>query len=999
MQPRIVPVLYSKYSPSMSLEDYRKGLDRHKGTHASSPCGEYLGSFLACYLEAKVVGAGDHAMSRLEADIPLIDALLMDRRKPCKIIFNNKQLHAVFEKLKNNFPLYKALLNKGYLNIRLQCDDGSTFLHSYLKTLNIDDQDAMAMAYELIEIDVSTLMVNSHAGYPIAILIDKLADNSWNITRDNQHDLLRLLALCQLETHHYILKDKEVLYLLKKCFELLSTIEDPFKAGVCFDAILAAASLGVPLHQPLHGCLDNQTSLFAYMMELDPNYQWGIERLRRLMQMVGRGVLNVEVKTNAQAVVYEKLSLSHPEDLNSYCYIHDFAPEEKEALQEHQIVPQAGIQKRYGGCWVPDLAVASRVYKIESIVAVWRGKIEIDGIGLQGNRQSPLPKFSVPLMHVNDTHLTSNHSYRQQVVYYLSGYDRLYKDGTVLSKYRVEYYHPEHSDSHYYRLRKLNRSFEYENSLKTLSPHNGPGRILYAAKQMLDDVCVNHKFVQADNYYYAYSLTPRPVVRKNALLAYLEKGGDVTGDADTIPYLYFRERHEFVCKGRLHPRLVRFLPGQVRLSAVYHCNKTGETLLASNTMPENIKRIRVYDPALLKQFRQLGFDFSVPEVTAWISQRLMNHRLSPSLYEILACLKECGAIFPEKINEQNYLDFMTAKLQEVDYKKWRKQFHRIIKNPMEKASLDKHFFALGVNANVPLRKIAKNYGVRFEEKCLDLIKAMDNYPLLFEEWLAALDYKIIEGHPVLFGDCSAVMACLDAYVASGEYQRETIEHANDYFNFFVSLIQERVALLSDAIDRAMNYASPRDSVLLTLIKKDSRDRAVGSEAAKLKAKIEEIKKASPNNHETRMLVMEAYLMLNDTISKKIESNAMKSKNLSNCLIAYSNGAMFRNRELSIQSLLMRDSMTALMPERFRARWLPLLNTDMGQVLQSTVPPSAPEQMTYGEVVQDREGLWLFDVPPQEAPLGVSAVPSAPPMDETTPLLVSRANEAYRGMRS
>lgn len=705
---------YAKYVPQMSLASYEEQLPLPNGTHPSLPCSADRGSFLACYLEDAVI---DHAdgLAQLEKDAPTIDRLMQDPAKQCQIIFNeSKQLNIVFEKLKNQFPLYLALLKKGYLTSGMRCQNGNTFLHDFLKTLNLTDTKAIEIACELIGGDQSGLMVSGEAGYPIAILLNKLKEDGKNLSLENKNALFNLLKLCQLRKTNYVLNHEAQLNLLRTCFELFSIVENQASAVLAFEAVLAAASIGMPLHECLKGCVDDETALFAYLMELDASYEWGVDGLRRLMRIANSNVVKVGVKTNPQAVTYERSEVQQPEDIESYVYIGDFTDDERAKQEAHRILPAERIQSHFNYRYVPQLAVASRIYTVSSIIATWKGELSISPVALNQASTNNYSDF-IELTYVSEAYLPKDSPYREQIAYvkpkdggramYIN-----YPEGTLRPKYQL------HSKGSYYGNGSTGCLLSQRNSAhgcddkgelpKALLSAKGADKLLNIFSDMHSVFYVfNNKKVLAANYYHRYSMMPASTVRKNALLAYLEKGGEASDARAAHPTMYCHDMREFVRTDDRHPRLVRFAPGQASsLTAIYQCEQTGEVLLQPSEQAPVIQRYRVYDLELFKAFKQLGFDFAAPDVTAWISRELQQKALSPEFYQLLVCLKECGAVFPKKVGEQDYIDFMTDKLKacNAEYEAWFERFSEMQTSPEKKSFLVAHLTALGLSFELSL---------------------------------------------------------------------------------------------------------------------------------------------------------------------------------------------------------------------------------------------------------------------------------------------------------
>lgn len=979
-----LPVKYAKYWSTMTLAEYESDLGKPNGTHTSRKCGEAMGSFLACYLEDKIINNEPDAQT-LETEYANIDRLI--KEKQCQIIFDEqKQLGNIFEKLSENLPLYRVFVERKYLTTVLQCSNGNTFFYYYLTKLSLTNKDALNEAMGLIEADKSLLSLRGEAGCPITLLVSKVISAvKTDKTNIAYPELTKLLKLCQVDGAKDILQNEEKSSLLQNCFALLEQAQDKAVARLGFEAAIAAANLGMPLHQPMKGCADSQTALFAYVMELDTTLEWGAESFKRLLRVANPEVVNLQIKVNPEAVTCELARNKQPDDVQSYIYI----DKPDVALDRSRIV-QSQASGNYHRMAL-SLEVASEFYTVSSVLAQWihagnyNAREHLTSLfvdqssGSQTKFRSDNPDsfiFNLPVKHLTEKVLPKTSKYRgsrdgrsyvlrgvHEYDQYTKKQERKYFLATYLSPYTTtcEY------DSVPPELSHLTRD------------HNGQGLFIDRIRLAGNDT-KNHRVIR--NYYFAYVMIPDQVIKKNALLVYLEKGGSGEEAASLDRY---RTQRSFNFVSSTDPRLVRFAPGQIQLTSIYQSESyasTGECLLKpSGTKEKTITQFRSYDLGVIKEFKRLGFDFSAPEVTAWMSGFISREKPSPALFELLACLKWCGAIFPDKINDVSYPDFICKRLAECTEQEvvaWLTGDDFKLSD-VELINAHKATFEFGPEDELkPMVYLSK-----FVQKFRLLHEANANYPELLEQWLQGLRKAEInlsgEVYHKIYGNYKGAMACLNAYLASGNYDNEELQYGSSYFSFFFSLIKMRLRLFSEQIDLAMAHKSAKQPKLWGKMSTLKRALTTGSEVELIKANINEIINITPRDLNDRVNAIERYLQVNEAVKDALKNGSVKkSKSVTTCFTRYIREMMFEG-EFDLTSVSDNESLMDLsntLDDEARSRLLSIMDTDASRVMRATVSPIAPPLEYTPPSVKGKDDAISQDVVPE---------PSAPPADAEEPI--------------
>jgi hypothetical protein len=977
------PINYAKYTPSMSLPEYKERLGKSQGTHVSAPCGERTGSFLACYLQDRVVNGNDH----FDGLFLEIDALI--KQDKCVIAFNKEhQLPALFDRLKDKLPLYFQLLSKSYVSADLQCQDGSTFLHVFLKNLNILNLEQLAMATQLVMFSQAALPLLSQSEYPLTVILKKVMSASSPLSPDHNTAMLKLLSA-------FVLPEKKaaqdehiepLIALLRQSFDLFSGSRE--RALLGFDMVIAAASLGAPLHQPLKDFLDGKTSAFAQLMQLDCLHEWGRDNMRRLLGVASKKVVKDFVQTNAFDVDLVRLADVEPNDPQSYIYLDSVTPEKDFDINRSDCIYSraSGVYKYTKDLtnWlVPRLENLAKFYDVGKVVAYWANFTnspsfysESRFFGIEPERQHNLMRdIAIDISYLNQAIKKKiDHDFLGKVLYkenqiseYFLEYHRPIgnRDDVkeTYSKYISEYYHPteyhrpiENRDNSKEGFSDANRLVLKQITIPSFSPSHSFVQTISDSSlikklreddkksasvfSIIGEVFAEPQWVSVCQYYYAYALRPRgEAIRKNALMAYLEKGCVVqAGTHSSDMCVSFKRDFKFVNKK--NSRLIRDVKAAPNFVAVYECNQTKEKMVRyGDEVGDVVQRHYIYDLTMLKQFKDLGFDFSSSEVTAWIASFLPSQALSPALFQLLATMKKYGAVFPEKIGEVTYPDFIIGQLQACKEKHpgFMAQLKSLAATHEGEATVQAHLELLGLKGEMT----DKAYQTAFEEAWLTLNKPATDYLGIFNQWLDTFEEGVDRGSKAAFGNLELLMKSLRAYLDSQEFNDEALDHAVDYFNFYREAMRTNLVMLKLAMEQAKHYQSENKSTLFRKGATFMRGLKMPKEVNVLFDAITAFLMESPDSRDPkqRVLYTQAYLRLSEEASA-LSRVDVKSKRMNACFAGYHSGGMFQIKMVVSKDLT--DVLLPLLPEDKRDRILILLQGDESVgILRATVNPSAP----------------------------------------------------------
>lgn len=946
-----LPVVYARYISTINLEDYKTKLNQPNGTHPSKQCGPAMGSFLACYLQAKVINVDEPAaLNQLQADREHIITLINDKK--CEINFENeKQLANVFEQLRTKLDLYRELTGAAFLKTTLQCSNGDTFLHHFLTKLNLANEAELQAAISLIKQDSTLVSVKGEAGHPITLIMNKIMEAMSNAETKASicySQLIELLGLCQATENKVQLTHAEISFLLKSCFTLLEQSADSRVVKLGFEAAIAAASLGMPLHQSMKGCADGQTALFAYVMELDSAHEWGVEPMRRLLSVATPEVAKLQVKVNPEAVTIERIGDGDPENPSRCVYLEG----EDLPSREESVAKAARKDLRDE---VLDLEIASQFFKPSVVVNALEEKEGLDGI--ECYQVDGLLFYSDYKLLAHNRDYMQNHPCVRLFLSLLSE-SKLPKS---LSKYReatdrrlwVLSQHEQTGfnvspQSRRFRLYQRERSYSSYWVSSTTAPDKVPSHLNYLLsdgpkkKSIFDEINeawqnpANRKKIM--NYYHAYSMRPsETITKKNALLVYLEKGQSV-GLALSSLAAYITQR-EFAFKSSKDPRLVRFSPGQIQLTSIYK-SQQGEFLLRPfSEKGKSISQVRVYDFEVIKWFKKLGFDFSTPEVTTWMEKMISQEAFSPALYELLACLKECGAVFPKTIASDSCGDYITNKLVQVTEDASVEWFQLYGFDDEQFAHVvSAHKLALGFAAGDEITPQA--YRNKFCEAFYELHQPKKDYVKLLRQWLNGIKFRESDSKPV--GEYAGMMASLEAYIQSGNYEDEYLEKGDLYFNFFFEVIKARLTHLSSKIDEAVNHIPASKNSLFAKAAVLARAAKVGNKLKSIQLHISEIISTTPTprGREERVRTISIYKAVNDAVERVLSNKAIDSEKVNLCFEQYLDGRMFAG-EIDLNDSTWVGLVRDITPEDLQEKIAPFFITNEQRQQAFYDRPNAP----------------------------------------------------------
>lgn len=1056
MHPRTAPgqatdktaITYSTFTPGISLAEYSEKLGQPLGTSKTDPCGETLGSFLACYLQHHLT-VHQYNPDFLENESASINALLA---KGCKINFNaSKQLPEFFDALVNHLPLYIMLINKKYLTPELQCENGETFLHRYFNKVTFSSEVDIQAATDLVLQCQSALTVKSEHKYPLSVLLEKIKTTLSTCSEETKTSLLPLLEACQPKEANHTHTQDESLIFLNACFTLVA-MEKRADKLIGFQAAIIAAHYGMPLHQGLKHHFNNK-SLLALFMETDTEFQWGIPLMRAITKASLPASTNVTVQTNAADIEFKRADALFPEEASSYLLFTNFSKSQKAAYKEHRVNPNF----ENDNLTVFRLDKAADILSVSHIIEGWKAATSENYNYLFRNYAYTSPTGSeyelgditgpyyirIHLRSVNKKYLGESNKYSKTILelpnWHSTGFLNMgpYSSfHTTLNKVNSEYvffvnseemnpYAYPHSRSWtpmihllagtYNRLQDGEHHLEYH---EIVTPGNLKALREKLITEFVPAITSLENRVPLSSYYHLYTPLKKPSIYKNSLLAYLEKGGSVCEKSIEAlhPCEFYEFERQFKLRQYIPERFIQTAPHETKPSAIFHHALSGECIgFSQKPDGDEFVPARVYDFVVLKMFKSLGYDFSVPEVTQFIEKLIQQEELSPPLYHLLQCLNECGAVFPEKIAGLSYHDAMTKRLAASSDKSKldRCNFFLIAladhanESALNLKQCQDYLASFGMPAlQEPLltylesEEAAKIYLLQLEKNLLTSNRPFYNYPQKLTQLTETLHWAEIEESTHAFGSGTDLIAALKAYLISEDYKRN-LTQGNDYYDFFSEAIRIKLYLLHTKLEAAYSHQSHQKNKVSNFFGNTKRKMAVGSLYNEIIGQIMLITQTSPSDQKEKIEILTAFIAFEKFVKQEAAS-PHGSQRFDQCLKEYVAEIWFKDKMML--PLTLRQALGHIIPEALRVRFKEFVNDDAHRVIAGSQPPSAPDDdnaeynpKTAATMVStnDNNETSLYPSVTEYDPTKIvpqQPMPSAPPSDH--PDVVDTARPLY-----
>lgn len=818
------------FSPLMDLNYYKQHLGEVRGTSRTESVGQAYGSFLGAYLTHHLMSppTGMNAEALLMRDKATIQALLQDG---CVITYNaSEQLLHFFNFLAKNIPLYYQLIELGFLSKDAICEEGTTFLNAYFSGVLMESLDDIDEAIQLIQfLKASLAIANKKGVFPLSAFFNLICknDNYFSEEKDDVfiEKLSRLVDSFSLERAHPLNVDE----FTKQCVEFFKDYRSDDEVRWFFYRILMrAVDYGMDLYQPIEELSNNSFSTFMIVYAVDRRLP--METVRAYYLAFSEGLQLVRLPTwervdiKAVPVVVDaktkQLSgvLRLETDIFDGLAGYDFFGAD-ESDKNEDIFDIFTMAKFF------PLSVLGSLYFNEHIkysyrLLVWKGEEAVIPRFLQGMpneiKLRNIPEAMRPGVPVNtaDGGFVYVRFVEKDNRIFVELIDITFEDYGDSPK-KIHVLDEEDFDQKY---REAVRLFKEKYSI------------------VLSEALMNRgNYFPIKQYFAMQEYYSENRVKMDILESYFRMTGKNKGNDPRVSYQF---RRRFERKHFLNPLLV----GEKKCNSVYlsedgytwkHCKGKNEAVLT---------RVFYYDLIVLRHLKKIGFAFNTSFIEGFIVNLLLRGNYAdPAFYNLLRCLFECGAKFPETVEGQPMAGYIQARVvalkPEDKVAACRDHFEKVLEL----------FDAEQGDVVGNLRAYLTSFGFDLPDACVTKKSAfsyMQSQAGLVA-FSVALDTRLPNVNTFLFdtkkhllafaesvngerGDVKCLLVALDHYLRSGDYAF-CLKMEDSYYQLFRSVILAMCEVLYARLEKEMKV----DVLDAFKEKFDSAKRRIRSDHLKL----------------------------------------------------------------------------------------------------------------------------------------------------------------------
>lgn len=755
------------FSAMMSLKDYANNLNQPGGTSPDLPVGEHYGSFLGAYLTHHLQHpeAGKTPEEIVDRDKSHIQQLV--KAQNCQITFRRThQLPAFYNFLKDHLSLYHTLVEMGFLKVDAQCDNGDTFLNVYFREVTIDTVGKIEQALALLRIAQPCLAIANKANeFPLFMLIQRLHKElhaSYPFDK-NFEKLINAFALAdvhQLETNEF----------MNACVRFYEkNIKNPNAVNFIYQVVTQAVRYGASLDQPIKSM---NGSSFLQKMITNGNRHSGVSAITLrayygALTSATRDTLFTYWPEFTQKFVENKVENKVENGVVTGVVRHVFQSEEDRARHQSYALFQ---DKKLESKKAFDIFTAAALLPASFVKQVYFDP-EYHG-GVVGRKIEPGFVFgasrlfaSIPEGERCGIPTKTNRAYGNNDLYV-----RFYASSVRLEVYDRKWWGVTPGVNLDVTQGQLNKFYtEYHKKVVTA---------------LLDD----NNYVNTNEYYKQVALYTKTTESVNALSYYLRNAGDVSG-AD--PRYFYSFERTFKQKFAIAPALV------ARGAAAGYESKDGCWLYFYSDMSKELTLTEHfnYDTAIFLHLKAVGFDFNTDDVKNQITRLLIHGNYAdPAFFTLMQCLRDCGAKFPEKIENEAFATYVTKRLTSINPAA-RKQACREHFEALKEYKLtlqEHHDYAAKLDVKIPSDVAGDifNYwlsdaGITAVCSAIDRLFPVVNRPYFNTERSMAVFSKSVKDEQ---GNSKDLMQSLHAYLKSGDVDLNLAKEAQYYAVYRVGML-------------------------------------------------------------------------------------------------------------------------------------------------------------------------------------------------------------------